>query len=138
MAEPFALGLGLFGLGSSLLEGIFNNKNVKRQERAAKMAETIRSAERKDEQSKLGAANYGVIKASSGDRRTFGRSSQAVALSQLVRASANESAIEADKSMRILQISAEASRARTAFLPAAIGGAAAGLSFGSNLQDLLS
>lgn len=134
MAAPLALGLGL---GLSVVEGIFGNKRAKKQAAAAKMVEIIRASERKDEQAKLGAINYGVIQASSGDRRAFGRSSRAVALSQLVRAAANENAIESDKSMRIMQIAAEASRNKTNLITAGISGASAGLSFGSNLSELL-
>lgn len=133
-----ALGLGLFGLGSSLIETVFGNKNTKRQARAAKMAETIRAAEQKDEQSKIASFNAGTIRASAGDRRAYGRSSKALALNQLAQGLYNTSAIESDKQMRILEISAAAARNRVGLVPAGITGFSAGLSFGSNLQEFLS
>jgi hypothetical protein len=135
MALPVAL--GLFGMGASVLEGIFNNKRVKKQAAASKMAASIGASERKDEQAKVGAANADALKVNAADRRTFGRSAKAVALNQLIKAATNESAIESDRSMRILQISAEASRNKTSLIGAGIGGFSTGLSLGTDLKTLM-
>jgi len=128
--------LGALGLGYSLFSGIMGNKAADKQARAQEMAARIAAADKKDRAAKAAAANVGRLAVGSADRNAFGRSSQAIELSELAKNAEAEESINSDLSLRIMSIDQRAANSKVDLIGASISGLSAGLEFGDNLNTL--